>query len=76
MKAGKFRDTDFIRSGTELDERVIAAERNARILQGFAHEERARSRRRAREGDEIAASQSVTTLWDLRFRQIPPRRVK
>jgi hypothetical protein len=38
-KQGKLCDTDVIRCSLELDERVIATERNVRALQGFTHEE-------------------------------------
>ena len=61
-KAGKLRDTDVIRCSLELDERVIAAERNVRALEGFTHEEWTDGGGSAREGNEIVASQSLTTL--------------
>src|SRR6478736_3276393 len=45
-------------------------------LQGFTHEEWTDSGGSAREGNEIAASQSLTTLRDPHLREIPLRCVK
>src|SRR6516225_6905372 len=75
-KTHKFSDADFARCSLELDERIIASERNARTVQGFSHEKRTCGSGRASESNEIVAAQSLTSLRDSRSRQIRLRSVE
>src|SRR5262245_3773945 len=66
-------NTYLVCGGFELDERIVAAERDACAFQGFSHKEWTRGARRAREGDDVVSGQSTTSFGDSRFRQIPSR---
>src|SRR5262245_6414894 len=73
QEAGDLGNTDLGCGGFELDERIIAAERDVCAFQGFSHEEWTRGARRACEGDDVVSGQSTTSFGDSRLRQIPSR---
>src|SRR5262249_35548487 len=57
--------------GFKLYEWIITPQRYARALQRFAHEKWAGGGGRAREGDQVVARQSLTSLRDSRSCHIP-----
>lgn len=76
QETGEFGDAHLARRGPELDQGIIAAERDPRTFERLAHEERARCGRRASEGYQVETGQSLASLWDSRSRQIPWRCVE
>jgi hypothetical protein len=61
-KAGQLDDPDILGRGLELNERVVASHRNACTFERLAHKERARSRRRSSEGDEVVSGKTRSSL--------------
>src|SRR5499426_2811367 len=66
-------NTYLVCRGFELNERIVAAERDVCAFQGFSHKEWTRGARRACEGDDVVSGQPTTSFGDSRFRQIPSR---
>jgi hypothetical protein len=61
-KAGQLGDPDILGRGLQLNERVVASQRDPCTFERLAHKERARRRRRSTEGDEIVSGKTRSSL--------------